>query len=258
MNKSYLSVGLQKINYNKKFNIRCYSTTSNIKIIPIYILDNLNKDYINLHKDILKNKAGVYSFINTIDNKQYIGSAKDLYLRLNEHINGKKSNIRLQNAFKKHGLDKFQFRIFEYFTFDNFVINNYTLIDLETSYIGKFDFKELYNFKYIANSMLGYKHTEEAILKMVKRFKDKKSHPMFGVKHTKNALSYISKPGELNPMFGKKHSIKTINLISNKMSKYPLGVGIYDLNDNLIKKFKSKYLNKKLIYKNEFTFKPIS
>lgn len=48
--------------------------------------------------------------------------------------------------------------------------------------------------------MLGYKHTEEARRKMVEFFKNKNNHPMFGKKHTKEALALISKPGELNPM----------------------------------------------------------
>ena len=63
---------------------------------------------------------------------------------------------------------------------------------------------------------------------------------MFGKKHTTEALALISKPGELNPMFNKKHSEKTKSLISKSMSKYPLGVGIYDLNDNLISKFNNR------------------
>lgn len=259
--------------YNKKFNVRHYSTSSDIKVIPLFTF-KLTDNFIDTHKEKLKNKAGIYSFKNAIDGKQYIGSAKDLYLRFNEHIKGKKSNLNLQRALKKHGLINFEFSIYEYFTYDKLFINGYTLVDLETSYINKFNLKELYNFNFIANSMLGYKHTKEAISKMMKRFEDKKNHPMSGKKHSKNVLKSISKPGELNPMFGKKHSKDTINLISSKMSKYPLGVGIYDLNDNLIKNFKNntelaiylsiskvtvaKYLNKKLIFKNKFIFKPIN
>jgi hypothetical protein len=40
-------------------------------------------------------------------------------------------------------------------------------------------------------------------------------------------------------MFGKSHSMETKNLISEKMSKYPLGVGIYDLDYNLIQTFRN-------------------
>ncbi len=87
---------------------------------------------------------------------------------------------------------------------------------------------------------------------------------MFGKNHTKEALALISKSGELNPMFDKKHSEETKTLISKKMSKYSSGVGLYDLDDNLILKFNNnvelakhlnisrvtvgKYLNKGLIY----------
>ena len=179
----------------------------------------------------------------------------------------------MQRAFNRHGLTNFQFVIYEYFVADNTSINNNALIALETNYISKFEPKALYNFKLIANSMLGYKHTEIAKAKMIARFANKNNHPMFGKKHNKNVLSLISKPGILNPMFGKKHNSITKNLISDKMSKYILGVGIYDLNNNLLKQFKNnvelakylniskvtvgKYLNNKLVYKEKFIFKPI-
>lgn len=64
----------------------------------------------------MKNKGGIYSFINTINNHQYIGSAKDFYLRFNEHLDNRKSNSYLQNAFQKYGLTKFNIIIYEYFT----------------------------------------------------------------------------------------------------------------------------------------------
>ena len=127
--------------------------------------------------------------------------------------------------------------------------------------------------------MLGYKHTDESKQKMVERFKDITNHPMYGKKHSEEILKLISKPGELNPMQGKKHSDETKKAISLKMSKYPDGVGIFDLTaerDNLVsnKKFNNnteianylgiskvtvgKYLNKDLIYKDMYKFKPIS
>jgi hypothetical protein len=67
--------------------------------------------------------------------------------------------------------------------------------------------------------------------------------------------------------------METKNLISEKMSKYPLGAGIYDLDYNLIQTFRnntelanylnvskvtvSKYLNNKLVYDKKYYFKPI-
>jgi predicted GIY-YIG superfamily endonuclease len=38
-----------------------------------------------------------------VNKKQYIGSAKDLYQRLLEHIAGNKSNKALQRGVKKYG-----------------------------------------------------------------------------------------------------------------------------------------------------------
>ena len=120
---------------------------------------------------------------------------------------------------------------------------------------------------------MGYKHTEESKLKMVEYYRDKNNHPMFGKKHTSETLAFISKPGELNPMFGKNHSEATKAILSERKNKYPLGVGIYDLDNNLIAKFKNnvelanhlniskvtvgKYLNSNLIYNNSYYFKPI-
>lgn len=250
------------------------SISLKINPVPVLTLKFLNdKDYIDSHKEMLKNKGGIYSFINTVNGKKYIGSAKDFYLRLNEHLNNKKSNKILQNAFNKHGLDKFHWVIYEYFTYESKLVSNKALTSLETSYIKSFDFSTLYNFKIEATSMLGYIHTEETRRKMVERFKDKNNHPMYGKNHSKEALGLISKPGELNPMYGKTHSEETKKAMAKKKNKYLSGVGIFDLNNNLIQKFDNnvelakflgiskvtvgKYLNNNLIYKDTYIFKPI-
>jgi group I intron endonuclease len=257
---------------------RYYSTSSNQSSdyistpVPIKVFNNLdNNEMVILYAKLLRNKAGIYCFVNTINNKRYIGSAKDLYLRLIEHLAGKKSNSALQKAILKYGLDKFDFCVYEYFTYHSKVVSNKALTDLETSYIEKYPFENLYNFMKTATSLESYKHTDEAKLKMLDRFKDKSNHPMYGKKHTEESLKLISKPGELNPMYGKLHSEETKGKISCRMSKHPYGVGIYDLNDNLIAKFKNnvelskylnisrvtvgKYLNSGIIYKNLYRFK---
>jgi hypothetical protein len=89
----------RSVNINTK---RSYSTSSNSPTpssplpTPIIVFNSLNDNNIVLsYRVILKNKGGVYCFINTVNNKLYIGSAKDLYLRLIEHLSNKKSNIAL-------------------------------------------------------------------------------------------------------------------------------------------------------------------
>uniref|UniRef100_UPI0030FE5249 hypothetical protein n=1 Tax=Dematophora necatrix TaxID=2751867 RepID=UPI0030FE5249 len=82
--------------WKKKFYIffssdRYYSTSnsdlqSSDLPLPVLTINNLNdKDSIKSYRILLKNKGGIYSFINTVNGNQYIGSAKDFYLRLNEH-----------------------------------------------------------------------------------------------------------------------------------------------------------------------------
>lgn len=155
----------------------------NVNPIPILTLKELdNKYYINSFRDTLKGKGGIYSFVNVINNKQYIGSAKNLYIRLNEHINNKKSNINLQRAFDKYGLDKFHWIVYEYFNYTTKIISHKDLTTLETNYIKAFNSTSLYNFKLESTSMLGYKHTVEAIEKMKENYKDKNNHPMYGKK----------------------------------------------------------------------------
>jgi len=163
--------------------------------IPVLVIKNLcDKGNVDSYKEILKNKGGVYSFINIVNGKQYIGSAKDFYIRLNEHLNNKKSNVSLQKAFNKYGLDKFNWVIYEYFSYETKILSNESLTKLETSYIKAFDFSTLYNMKREASSVLGYKHTDEAIQKMIERYKDKTNHPMFGKSHSEEVLKLISKP----------------------------------------------------------------
>jgi len=96
-----------------------YYSTSNSDLqssdlpLPVLTINNLNdKDSIKSYRILLKDKGGIYSFINTVNGNQYIGSAKDFYLRLNEHLENKKSNLALQKAFAKYGIDKFEFLIF--------------------------------------------------------------------------------------------------------------------------------------------------
>lgn len=278
---TYIPYNKFKYKFGSHISSRYYSTSnsdSNSEYsdspIPILTFNDLsNSDSIKSYRKLLKGKGGIYSFINLENGNQYIGSAKDFYLRLNEHLGNKKSNLALQNAFTKYGLSKFKFCIYEYFTYESKIVSSQALTDLETSYISKFKFDTLYNFKTTATSSLGYKHTEEARLKMVEYYKDKSNHPMFGKTHTKEAIALISKPGELNPMFGKKHNEVTKTIMSDKKNKYPLGVGIYDLDDNLLYKFKNnvelakhmdiskvtvgKYLNSGLVYNKTYRFKPI-
>lgn len=65
-----------------------------------------------------KNKCGIYSILNLENGKRYIGSSKDIYNRLHEHLynlkNNKAHNKHLQAAWNKYGEECFQFNVLEY------------------------------------------------------------------------------------------------------------------------------------------------
>jgi hypothetical protein len=81
--------------------------------IPLKTYKNLSSPE-EFRSDLHK-VGGVYGLINTIDNnniKQYIGSSKDLYQRLMDHLKGRDSNIKLQRSINKYGLLNFEFVIY--------------------------------------------------------------------------------------------------------------------------------------------------
>jgi len=61
----------------------------------------------------LKGKSGIYCFTCTTTGGQYIGSALDLYDRLYDHLMDHSSNVYLQNAIAKYGLNCFVFQVVE-------------------------------------------------------------------------------------------------------------------------------------------------
>ena len=91
---------ISKFKVSKAASYRYYSTSnsdsqsSDLPPVPIFTIKNINnEDCIKSSRILLKNKGGIYSFINTVNGNQYIGSAKDFYLRLKEHLENKKSNV---------------------------------------------------------------------------------------------------------------------------------------------------------------------
>jgi group I intron endonuclease len=140
---------------------------------PVMVFKDLQgADALMKIRKALRKRSGIYSFINTVNNMQYIGSSADLGSRFNEHLNGRKSNIHLQRAITKHGIGNFIFVIYE---FQPYVLPD--ILNLETDYILYFPPLMLYNILLSATSPFGTKHTPEAIAKMVAHLSDKTNHP---------------------------------------------------------------------------------
>lgn len=202
---------------------------------PVQVFTDIKSPSIILSIDRqLRGKSGIYSFICSIDGKQYIGSAKDLGKRMRSHIAGRNSNIHLQRAITLHGIENFTFLVYE---FSPYVLP--AILELETYYLSLVPAHLLYNIRLSGTSMLGFKHSPESVLKQIARFANPINHPMYGKNHTPEAKLLISKPGALNPMYGKKHTPETIAAISAAKSR---SVYIYTPDNIFVQEFASAKL----------------
>ena len=139
-----------------------YNTDSNNNLTPLltYINAFISK------KNILnenKNKSGIYRWVNTINNKSYIGSGINLTKRLGSYYRNSEltRNPRLINlALIKYGHTNFRLDILEYCSKDKLLEREQYYIDL---------INPEYNILKIAGSLLGYKHSNETIEKLKNR-----------------------------------------------------------------------------------------
>jgi hypothetical protein len=90
----------------------------------------------------LAGKAGIYCIRCLKSGKCYVGSAVNLYERMCEHLwqNGSQSNLLLQRAIAKHGLENFEFFVIV------FVTGKSQLIAEEQKYIDMVPSNLRYNF----------------------------------------------------------------------------------------------------------------
>jgi len=224
----------------------------------------------------LKGKSGIYGFICKTTNKLYIGSSINLNMRLNNHINGSQSNILLQNAINKYELQNFIFIIFEY-------CEPKELISREQFYIDTLEPE--YNILKVAGNSLGYRHSEESLVKMSEALKGRTfsaetivkfsgrthseetkaliSQAMIGKNLGKNlgkthseeskALMSLAKSGYNNPMT-KKVFVYILDSDSNALILHKSFFSLTDATKhfNCSRQTISKYLDKNKLYKNQW------
>lgn len=151
--------------------------------------------------------SGIYQIRNLIDDKVYVGSAKDFNIRKLRHfnalVNGKHHSIKLQRAVEKHGIENFVFEHIESVPYQKDIIVNreqYWIDTLNSKKVG-------YN---IADASYGdilstHPNREEIIKKISKT-----------LRQTLNQMSVCdrkdrwSKVGVKNGMYGKTHNKETV------------------------------------------------
>lgn len=83
-------------------------------------------------------RPGVYAILCDANGRYYVGSSKDMRIRIRNHFNsllsGKHPNPRMQHAFSKHGAKRFLFRVLQVTPKDS-----QALVDCERQWINDLD-----------------------------------------------------------------------------------------------------------------------
>ena len=189
----------------------------------------------------MKNTCGIYQIKNILNNKTYIGSSNNIRVRFNEHkrrlSKGIHGNNHLQYAWKKYGETSFVFSVIEKCDVEDLIKREQYWLDNTV---------EKYNILDEANSILGFKHSEETKLKMSTNRRGTEN-PFYGKKHSqeqknkwretrlghsqrgsgwnhtdesKQKISEAAskRTGDKNPFFGKKHKPETVEAMKQKLS----------------------------------------
>lgn len=187
-----------------------------------------------------KNRAGIYCWTNKINNKKYVGQAKDLWLRIIDY--GQPWYLRtnttfpIVRAFKKYGIENFSLTILEFITADETELG--LVLDLAENNAIK-EIKPKYNILQQANSSRGWKHSEET-KKYLSELKTGTHHSL----ETRQKMSENRK-GVNNPNFGKtpskavKEKLKIAALNRTKSHKPATLVEITDVTTNIITQYPS-------------------
>lgn len=196
---------------------------------PVKIYDDAQESKSDMLKD-LKNKAIIYMWFNKITGKVYIGSSSNGSKRISTYYQPttlKKRSIIYQNI-TKYGHSNFSVSILEVCG-DSETVNKDQYLAREQFYLDwalKTYGLDVLNILTIANSSLGYKHTEETLLYLSESRKGE-NNPMAGKAKSEAFVAQQTKDkfGPNNPMFGKLKTEETLAKI-RKM------IFVYDVTDN--------------------------
>lgn len=225
------------MNNNKK-------NSFNTKIIPAVTYIN-PKEYKSLILKENKNKSGIYRWVNNINNKSYIGSAKYLNNRLSTYYSSTTLKKRLErgssaihSALLKYSYINFKLEIIEYCEQDLLIYREQYYIDL---------LKPEYNICKIAGSTLGKRHSESTKEKIRNSIAGK-NHPLFGKHLTYEWRKNIGKALKLSSRICIMPKMRIETRLKLSLVSIGVNVKVFDMENNFIKEFPSinraaKYFN---------------
>ncbi|MCM3387258.1 GIY-YIG nuclease family protein [Ureibacillus chungkukjangi] len=170
---------------------------------------------------------GIYSILNKINNKIYIGSSLNIENRWNQHLralnNDDHKSKHLQNSFNRYGIENFEFKILEIVQdINELLTKEQKYIDNYKSYEREFGYNTIKNV--LVGGRLGVPHSEETKEKISNFFKGRKISEEHRQKiiaaRTGTELSDNTKRkiGEKNRKFSDKDIPELINLYENGKS----------------------------------------
>jgi group I intron endonuclease len=210
-----------------------YGELDSVLTVAVIVYSNVESNKSIILSDN-KDKAGIYQWTHLESNKIYIGSAVDLSKRFKNYYSAyslKQVDNYISRALLHHGHSAFSLTILEYIDITNLSKEEVRKLILEREQhfldlIFSEDEPNTYNILKIAGNLLGFRHSEETLVKM------------YGKSPTPETIAKMSeaKTGENHPMYGKTHTTE----VKAKMSA-TLGTAIYvyDLNGTLVNTFNS-------------------
>jgi group I intron endonuclease len=168
--------------------------------------------------EIYKKRAGIYGIYNKKEDMIYIGSAKNLWKRLTDHLRMKRiySNSRLVDAFLIQGVENFGIVVLVSLS-PSHTVTQKNLLENENFYFELIPKEKLYNIQPKAmSSFFGQKHSETTKKQLSLALSGLKN-PMYGKKHsieTKKQWS-LERRGALNPMYGREKYAEFLSNMGN-------------------------------------------
>ena len=145
--------------------------------------------------------SGIYYIKNIINNKVYVGSSVNIYVRWQQHKymlkHNKHTSKHLQHSWNKYTEKSFEFIVIEICDVNLLIENEQKHIDNLKSYDDEFG----YNLNRYAGTTLGYKHTE-ATKKLISEAGKRRKGMKFSDEHKRKisevqqGKSYIQRMGE--------------------------------------------------------------
>lgn len=181
----------------------------------VMFFENVQKSKRDIYKR-LRNKSGVYLFINKVTGDLYVGSSLTLSKRMTSHFYHANCNrdtkIVITRAMRKYQLKNFSLAILEFCTKDIIVCSN-----LEQKWIDYY--KPKYNVLKIAGSSSGFRHSIDTINKLKELFK-KENHPKHGSVSSAETRQAIS---EGIKDYYRTHTHHAFGLKGVRSSQYGIG-----------------------------------